>query len=432
MKKQITILLLFIATIASAQTIDVAGSAPTSGAIQDFYYDAVDDLLYGIGPFTNAGGQAVQGMVAWNGSDWVAKGDVSLLGGARATGTDNSIMRNGDTLYAMAATMTHPENFGMSMLMYWDKSVSNWKNKTYGVFGNEYHLVSYNDTLFIVGNVSGGLDLSEASALYAGLGNMAYWNGSRWIKYASAPSFWSNPKGAVVVNGVLYIEDYKYQAGVWTKVTGTEGVESIGKWGNKVVYCVKEGGNYNIKTYDGTTITTIGVADARVDGIAEYGSKLAVCGIGLGDINGTTVKKIASFDGTTWETLFAPHQGGTGVRRVGGYHNQLIASAENGGFYDTKAIPVVSYGSTVLIGGSLTVDVKTLEGSSLTIYPNPTNSQLNFSTTCDLVQVYSVNGSELLSVQNTNSIDVSDLASGMYYITITAEGTVTNSSFLKQ
>lgn len=365
MKTFYILTLTLFSAFLNAQTVDVAGSSPTTGDIKEFFYDSTDDLLYGIGRVSNAGGQTVEGIVAWDGTDWTAKGDQSLLDGPLAGNYNpNSITRNGDTLYAMAADITHPEGYQMGFLMYWDETVSNWKNKTYGVFGNDYQLVSYSDTLFIVGNVSGGLDLSEAIADYNSLGDMAYWTGTRWEKYTSAPDFDQNTLRAVVIGGALYIGGYKYEAGVWTNSGLPNCINSLGKWGSKVVYSTYEGGTNYIKTYDGTTLSTIGISDAEITGITEYDSKLAVCGLGIDDIDGAIINKVGSFDGTTWSTLFPSYIQGTGAHRVAGYHNQLLVSAEDGVFYNTQSTPF-SIGSIVLIAGPQALNQPT----GLTITP---------------------------------------------------------------
>lgn len=435
MKSLYIFALTLISASLSAQNVDVAGSSPTSGNIKDFYYDSVDDLLYGIGSVSNAGGETVYGVVSWDGVDWTAKGDQSQLGGP-IIGADNpnSIMRNGDTLYAMGVAMLHPENYQMVFLMYWDESISNWKNKSYGIFGNEYQLVSYSDTLFVVGNISGGLGMSEDVNAYNSLGQMAYWTGSRWEKYSN-PSFSQNPVGAEVLNGALYVDDYKYENGVWTNIGPIEGVVSMGLWGDKIVYGTEEfGGSYFIKEYNGTAVTTIGTSDARITGVSEYGLNLAVCGLGVGDINGETVKKIGAFDGTTWSTLFPDFVGGTGVYKVGKYHNQLIASAEDGGYWNTESTPF-SLGSIVLFGGNLVLGSTELESNkSLHVYPNPTQSTIHIESDKDIQKVELYNSHQRL-IDETNgieSLDLSGLDLGVYYLHVTTSNGTGVKKVIKQ
>lgn len=422
MKKILLSLSILISGITTAQYVDKAGSAAASGAVHSYYHDQVDNLLYAIGPVSNAGGQTISGVMSWNGSDWTPKGDQTLLGGPLITGAYNSITRHKDTLYAMAAQINHSSGNPMSFLMYWDAAAGNWKNKSYGVFGNEYTLVSYSDTLFIVGNISGGLDLSEDISKYASLGKMAYWSGGKWNNYGTNPSFNGNPKGAVIVNGALYVENYKYQNGVWTDLGTMQTIHSIGKWGSKVVYSVETGvGNYSIMMYDGATLSTIGTTDAEVKSIAEFGDTLAVCGLGLKDVNGTTVNRVASYDGTTWRTVFPTYIQGTGAFRLGGFHNQLLVSAENGGWYDTST-GAVSIGSIVLVGGALTVDAKEIENTSVVAFPNPSNGVVSFTSVCDAISVYSATGQLLISKTNSQQVNLSGYASGVYSVKIQIDG----------
>ena len=74
---------------------------------------------------------------------------------------------------------------------------------------------------------------------------------------------------------------------------------------------------------------------------------------------------------------------------------------------------------------------------NITMYPNPTSSKLNISaaTTIKSIEIYNVLGKQVmnLTVNNTSkSIDVSNLATGVYLIKYQVENTIGTSKFIKQ
>ena len=76
-------------------------------------------------------------------------------------------------------------------------------------------------------------------------------------------------------------------------------------------------------------------------------------------------------------------------------------------------------------------------GTYFTLYPNPANDVLNIQTKQDLpvnsIEVYNQLGQVVLAVTNTvNSIDVTDLASGTYFVKVNTEKGSANSKFVKE
>lgn len=62
-----------------------------------------------------------------------------------------------------------------------------------------------------------------------------------------------------------------------------------------------------------------------------------------------------------------------------------------------------------------TVDAQLTEEKSFEIFPNPTMRTLNFNQTTD-VAIYDIRGTRVRVFQNVNTIDVSDLTAGSYFI----------------
>jgi len=71
--------------------------------------------------------------------------------------------------------------------------------------------------------------------------------------------------------------------------------------------------------------------------------------------------------------------------------------------------------------------------TNISIYPNPTNNTLFISgnETPIAVATYNVLGKEVLSVKNTNNINVAALPSGVYVIRISDGVGQTNRKFIK-
>ncbi len=74
---------------------------------------------------------------------------------------------------------------------------------------------------------------------------------------------------------------------------------------------------------------------------------------------------------------------------------------------------------------------------SVTMYPNPTSSRLNISaaSTIKNAQIFNVLGKKVMSLdinKNSESIDVSKLASGIYLIKYTIDSAVGTAKFIKE
>jgi hypothetical protein len=76
--------------------------------------------------------------------------------------------------------------------------------------------------------------------------------------------------------------------------------------------------------------------------------------------------------------------------------------------------------------------------SNIKIYPNPTNAMLNIDIlegTYDEIVVFSTSGKLLYKVENNSSnlrIDVSQYASGMYFIKFVSNGIAVTKRFIKE
>ncbi len=72
------------------------------------------------------------------------------------------------------------------------------------------------------------------------------------------------------------------------------------------------------------------------------------------------------------------------------------------------------------------------EPSKILIYPNPTNDVLYFSEKLNNIEVYSVNGKKVISLDTANQLNIAHLLSGAYFLNAkTVSGKAINKKFVK-
>ena len=105
------------------------------------------------------------------------------------------------------------------------------------------------------------------------------------------------------------------------------------------------------------------------------------------------------------------------------------------GVIDNIMTPNINMLHTVVEGQSLTIVDETL--SDLVMFPNPTEGILNFESTADIsnkvATVFDITGKKIFSSKLlNNSLDVSQLNSGVYVIRLEEKGKIINRKFVKK
>ncbi|PNQ75446.1 RNA-binding protein [Hanstruepera neustonica] len=105
------------------------------------------------------------------------------------------------------------------------------------------------------------------------------------------------------------------------------------------------------------------------------------------------------------------------------------------GIIDNIENPDINESIIIIEGQSLTVDDYELTG--LTIYPNPVKNTINFDSAVNLngriATVFDLNGKRVLNTKlEQNSLDVSNLNTGIYVIRLENEGRAINRKFIKE
>ena len=87
----------------------------------------------------------------------------------------------------------------------------------------------------------------------------------------------------------------------------------------------------------------------------------------------------------------------------------------------------------VVIGDPVIDNIVNDIENEISIYPNPLKSMLNISTkaTIDQIEILDVSGKLIMTIKNSNSIDVSNLTKGIYYLKLTTSKSVSVRSFIK-
>ena len=76
--------------------------------------------------------------------------------------------------------------------------------------------------------------------------------------------------------------------------------------------------------------------------------------------------------------------------------------------------------------------IEAIDGTQLSVYPNPVVSTLYFTQVSDKVVVSDISGKQLFSAQNVESLDVSVLSSGVYFVTMQVNDEIRTTQVVKK
>ena len=135
------------------------------------------------------------------------------------------------------------------------------------------------------------------------------------------------------------------------------------------------------------------------------------------------------------------YNGTTLVKSVYGTEGTVSTNVNDlaAGDYTFRVEAVDNYGlvsprSSVDVTVEIEVGVEPTTADQLRLYPNPANSVLTLSGVQDVleIQVISITGSVIMTVHNTNSVNVADLNEGIYLIKIRTTENVYSATFVKE
>ena len=247
---------------------------------------------------------------------------------------------------------------------------------------------------------------------------------------AAVGSFWFTTS-----NGKIYRTTDK--GATWSRFTGPTGLTSFysnsknGKMifsdaNNGLIYgTLDTGATFKLwKTSDGGASWDAGTAYTQPYQYLSYVPGTTIL-VGTG-FSGTGMTAVASSgksldNGVTWSQI------DTGTYR---YYVKFINTTTG---WASKNFTSGPTDGIFKFTGSLGVN-KFMANSKIVIYPNPTNSVINFETDQDIISVTIVDVFGRITkkpIQTNNQIDVSDLSSGLYYIEINTANGIFIEKFVK-
>ncbi|MCL7762624.1 T9SS type A sorting domain-containing protein [Polaribacter sp. Z014] len=150
--------------------------------------------------------------------------------------------------------------------------------------------------------------------------------------------------------------------------------------------------------------------------------------------NGTIFfeKEVATTMENTWETLTFDY---TSINKANTY-DKFVIIFDNGTEGDGSA-NFTFYIDDVVLFNSATAGVNDNELSKVSMYPNPTKNRLNISAqnTIKNAAIYNLLGKQIMSLEinkNSESIDVSNLSSGIYLIKYSVNNVFATAKFIKE
>ncbi|MBF8149187.1 VCBS repeat-containing protein [Winogradskyella sp. F6397] len=168
-------------------------------------------------------------------------------------------------------------------------------------------------------------------------------------------------------------------------------------------------------------INTVGT-DSNINGIGAR--------VEIQTDNGTQIRDVRSGEGFEFMSTLNTHFGIGTLTSI-----NSITIYWPSGTVDFIANPAINTSHTIVEGSALSVIDETLV--DLTIYPNPVEADLTIKTSADVINkiatVFDVNGKRVLNQKlKSNTVDVSNLTSGVYFLRLESEGKIIKRKFIKK
>ncbi|REE27933.1 putative secreted protein (Por secretion system target) [Winogradskyella pacifica] len=146
--------------------------------------------------------------------------------------------------------------------------------------------------------------------------------------------------------------------------------------------------------------------------------------------NGTQIRDVRSGEGFEYMSSLNTH---FGIGNSTSINNITIYWPS--GTVDFISNPAINTAHTIVEGSALTVIDETLVDVS--IYPNPVEAELTIKTSANVINkiatVFDINGKRILSQKlDSNTINVSNLTSGIYFLRLESEGKIIKRKFIKK
>ncbi|HRG00572.1 MAG TPA: T9SS type A sorting domain-containing protein [Bacteroidia bacterium] len=413
--------------------------------IRNFYIDTIDNVMYAGGWATDFGGKTTyNGIGIWNDSTWDTLPN-------KLSGNPSSICRYKNKLYVTGSFNKLPFNCPSHSLMTWDLINHKWDSVGIGIWsgGNDYgsaKMKVINNELYFYGAFDHVADINVQAL------NLIKFDGTNWmsLNYPSYPE---------IINGIAMYKGELYVYGQFTNLTGDPNMDFLVKYNG--TNWVSTGANFN--------------GAHSIESIVVYKNELYIVGYFLKS-DGCSGDGIIKYDGNTWQEVnggFSLFGNPTSIpRHLEVYNDTLYIS---GNFdkigtmpahgivkYDGKQFCAIDnainqsagalavYKNKIYMGGDMIVNnnhdtlsflnqqnkfnmdtcqlfaVGVKENSlskNIKIYPNPTTSIINIVDENNQLQNATIEikdylGQTVYVAPFSNQINISNLALGMYFLTV--------------
>jgi len=386
--------------------------------------DTISDKLYVSGFPGKVDGMELNCIASWNGQKWDSLGPGLLgAGGSFITRYNNKLyVHKGHQLYAWDFTALKWDSVaGAYSDGYFTRACLDQNNDlivvgAFSQIGGQSikNIARFDGTNFYpIGNPNFPVDIKAVAIyqneIYIG-GNfyppykgVAKWNGTQWVSFGDAFAGANEDVSALKV-----YRNRLYAGGTWVNVGNTY-MPSIAAWDG-----VKWNGLGGIY-YD---INPWGV----VAQLLVHGDKLYVCG-NFNRAAGLTVDNIAIWNDTNWCAMNTTFQSPVFLSTF--FRDTLYLA--NHYVIDTDSVRGLGYyiGSDYMgsCGPPVGID-ETPISEAIKLYPNPTTSSLHISDEQNdlrnsTIEIANNIGQTILQIPFLETIDVSTLPEGCYFITIT-------------
>ena len=341
--------------------------------------------IYASGLFGHVGNKTTKGFAIWNGSNWDTLPCYPRYPAYCLKVIDNE-------LYCASAFTNVCGQYTEFVAKY---DGATWSEFTFGLDtnfqGGVLALEEYQGNLYVAGNIMPIEDIFM-------------WDGTQAHQLGAGIQ-----GGGSAINSMAVYKNELYVGGIIRKIDGNIG-------------------NYIMK-WDGSQWSEVGGSvDNIVESMTVYDGYLYVCG-GFSSAGGIPASRIARWDGSSW-TALGTEIFDNRIYAMDFFNNQLYVG---GGFY---FIDTMSANFIVKYNGPVGVSDFAKPSFSFSFSPNPSNSFLtiSFSSLLNEVGILSVADAtgkkqfRVLIPRQTmrKELDVSELAAGVYFVTLQTEyGSIT-------
>ena len=352
-----------------------------------------NNLLYVGGAFNKAGNVLVKGLCTWNGYQWD-----SLTSGLDRVQVVHLKNINGE-LYA-GGTFNIAGGIISHHIARWNGI--NWFGFNFGIdstFGGVFAVEQYNGDLYVGGNI-----------LPANIRDLFVWDGTSVSHVGQGiVGSLSNIASMVVYNNELYVGGY------FTIADGNAG-NFIMRW---------NGSSWN---------DVGGGMDHQITELEVHGGLLYACGV-FDHAGGITASKIAVWDGSSWSAL-GPDSFDNNLNGMEFFHNELYVI---GGFVKVNS-DTLNY-IAKYTGQLGTEDFARLH-LNFFLSPNPSTSFLSITLSSAILQDAILASTDPTGREQfrifiprqtlRKELDISELAAGIYFITLESKSGRETKKFIKE